>query len=141
MDIKMKKVNFELKTQTNRMIGIISIFVIVLVECFNNIVCFKLDVVNFIIGFIIFVLPGMIPAIVGLFVRQLAFSSFGSALFFLPFLVYAFQKECGHLVNSNFGGGASMVYIVVLFYGTLSSLIGALLIPLIAYVSGVRVKV
>ena len=137
MDIKMKKVNFELRTQTNQIIGVVSIFVVVLVEYFNNVTCFKLDIVDFIIGFIIFVLPGIIPAIVGLFLKRLAFSSLGSALFLLPFLIYAYQKECGNLASD---GGASMVYLVVLFYGTLSSLIGAFLFPLIAYIFGVRIK-
>jgi hypothetical protein len=65
----MKKVNFELRTQTNQIIGVVSIFVVLLVEYFNNVTCFKLDIVDFIIGFIIFVLPGIIPAIVGLDAR------------------------------------------------------------------------
>ncbi|MDQ8020484.1 MAG: hypothetical protein REI94_01495, partial [Moraxellaceae bacterium] len=61
----------------------------------------------------------------------------GACLLFAPWLVFAYYTDC---VQPYQGGGASMIYVAVLLWGSLSSLAGAVLSGPLMRLLGIRVE-
>ncbi|BCT93009.1 hypothetical protein LYSHEL_20320 [Lysobacter helvus] len=75
------------------------------------------------IGFGIFVLPPLVPAIVSMATAN-PLRAVGAVLFLAPWMLLAIYVDC---IAPYTGGGASMIYVVVQFWGTPSAILGALI--------------
>ena len=108
------------KTASN--LGFIAVCVVVAAELFNGTFCYKHGLHGYLVG-LSWVAVGFSPGIVGL-VSANPMRAVGAAVCFVPWLVLAFYTD---FVMPYKGGGASMIYIAVLFYELPSSLAGVVL--------------
>jgi len=104
-------------------IGIAAIAAIVAQQTFNSVACYRLSPGAFLIVSSIFVGIPLSPALAALATAN-PLRAVGACLLFSPWLGLAYYTDC---VRPYTGGGASMVYVAVLFWGTPSALVGALL--------------
>lgn len=104
------------------MLGIGSIVGVALLEIFNCIACYKLSLNEAFATFDLVAIP-MVPAVVALFLPN-PLRAVGASAFFAPWLLLAFFVDC---VLPYQGGGASMIYVSVVLFGTPSAILGALL--------------
>lgn len=103
-------------------------------EVLSGAVCGHRDAESQAIG-LLFLLVPLSPALVALFTPN-PLSSVAAAVPVAGWIVYAFYFEC---IRPYRGGGASMVYLGVWFYGFMSAVAAALVsIPLMRHL-GVRV--
>jgi hypothetical protein len=106
--------------RTAQWIGAASIAVVVALQSFNGVACYHQTLADFILAFAIFVAPAVVVALVALFTSNPLRAAVASACF-APWLVTAYYSDC---VLPYRGGGASMVYVVVLLYGLPCALLG-----------------
>ncbi len=106
---------------TAQWIGAASIFIVVLLQSYSGVACYHQSVADFVVAFSIFVAPAVVVAVVALFTANPLRAAFASACF-APWLVTAYYSDC---IAPYRGGGASMVYVVVLLYGLPCALVGA----------------
>jgi hypothetical protein len=94
---------------------------VLLLQAFNSFACYKHDVLTFLSSTAIFLTIPLLPALVSLaFPNPLP--AVGACAFLAPWLLLAYYTDC---VRPYSGGGASMIYVAVLFWGTPSALVGA----------------
>jgi len=106
-----------------RWIGVTAIFAVLLLQAFNSFACYKHDFVTFLLATSFFVGIPLLPAFISLaFPNPLR--AVGACLFFAPWLLLAYYTDC---VLPYTGGGASMIYVAVFLWGTVTSSIGALI--------------
>ncbi len=104
-------------------IGIAAIAAILAQQAFNSVACYQHSLGAFLVVSSIFVGIPLVPALASLATAN-PLRAVGACLLFSPWLGLAYYTDC---VRPYTGGGASMVYVAVLFYGTPSALLGALL--------------
>lgn len=105
-----------------RRLGIAAIGAILLLQSFNSLVCYHHDFVEFLFATAIFVGIPLLPALISLALPN-PLRAVGACMLFAPWLFLAYYTDC---VRPYSGGGASMIYVAVFLWGTVSSLIGAL---------------
>lgn len=106
-----------------RYIGSTAIAGVVALQAFNSFACYNHDLSAFLCATAVFVGIPLLPALISLATRN-PLRAAGSALLFAPWLIFAHYIDCGRPYS---GGGASMIYVAVLLWGTITSLIGALI--------------
>lgn len=118
------------------LLGTSAIAAIIAIQAFNSFSCYGHDFVTFLTSVGIFLLTPLLPAIVSLATRN-PVRAVGSCLLLAPWLFFAYYTDC---VRPYSGGGASMIYVAVLLWGTLSSLVGALITGPIMRALGISVE-
>ncbi len=104
-------------------IGVVAVATILAQQAFNSFACYDHSLKSFLAVVGIFVLVPLLPALISLFTAN-PLRAVGACLLLSPWLWLAYYTDC---VAPYTGGGASMVYIAVVLWGTPCSLIGALL--------------
>ena len=104
-------------------LGITAIFAVIALQAFNSFACYHMTITNFVGAWTLFVLIPLIPAFASLFTAN-PLRAIGACLLFAPWLILAYYTDC---VRPYSGGGASMIYVSVLLYGTPCAIIGALI--------------
>lgn len=102
--------------------GVVAILGVVAMQAFNSFACYGhgLPELLFVLG--TFILIPLSPAVISLTTSN-PLRAVGACLLFAPWLGLAYYTDC---VRPYTGGGASMIYVAVLFWGTPCSIIGAL---------------
>lgn len=103
--------------------GMTAIALILALQAFNSVGCYGHTLLTFVQVVGMFVLVPLLPALVSLLTAN-PLRAVGACLLFAPWLVVAYYTDC---VRPYQGGGASMVYVAVLLWGTPCAIIGALL--------------
>ena len=103
--------------------GSAAIVAVILLQAFNSFGCYDHTLVTFLQALAMFVLLPLLPAFISLLTAN-PLRAVGACLLFAPWLVFAYYTDC---VRPYQGGGASMVYVAVLMWGTPCAVIGALL--------------
>lgn len=103
--------------------GMAAIAAVIALQAFNSVGCYDHTLAMFAMVLGTFVLVPLLPAIVSLFTAN-PLRAVGACLLFAPWLVFAYYTDC---VRPYQGGGASMIYVAVLLWGTPCAIIGALL--------------
>lgn len=105
------------------LVGLAAIASVVLLQAFSSTSCYEHDLASFlqVTGF--FLVPALLIATVCLFTAN-PLRAVGSCLLFAPWLVFAYYTDC---IRPYEGGGASMVYVLVLLLGTPCALLGAVI--------------
>jgi len=104
-------------------IGITAIVTILVQQAFNSFSCYMHSVTSFLTVAGVFLVVPLLPALFSL-VTANPLRAVGACLLLSPWLGLAYYTDC---VRSYMGGGASMIYVAVLLWGTPCSLMGALL--------------
>ena len=104
-------------------IGGAAIGAVLLIQAFNSIACYQHDFGTYLLTVGIFILIPLIPAELALFSPN-PLRAVGACLLFAPWLIIAYVTDC---VMPYQGGGASMIYVAVFLWGTLSAIVGALI--------------
>ena len=102
--------------------GIAAIVGIVLLQAFNSFACYHMTFSQFLSTWTLFVLIPLAPACISLLTRN-PLRAVGACLLFAPWLFLAYYTDC---VRPYTGGGASMIYVAVLLWGTPCAVLGAL---------------
>lgn len=103
--------------------GACAIGAVFLLQAFNSAACYRHDMATFLSVLAMFVVPPMLPALVGLATKQ-PLRAVGGSLLFAPWLMLAYTTDC---VMPYAGGGASMIYVAVVLWGFPCCLVGVLL--------------
>ena len=115
--------------------GIAAIVAVNALQAFNGIVCYHMSPSQFFASWAIFILIPLVPALVSLLTAN-PLRAVGASVLFAPWLVFAYYTDC---IRPYTGGGASMVYVAVLMWGTPSAIVGALVTGPVLRLVGVRV--
>jgi hypothetical protein len=115
--------------------GVAAILGVICIQAFNSFACYGHDLLSFLGAVGIFLLVPLLPAIISLATAN-PLRAIGSCLLFAPWLVLAYYTDC---VRPYTGGGASMIYVAVVLWGTPSSIVGALVTGPITRALGVSV--
>jgi len=118
-----------------QLLGAASIGAVFLLEAFNSFSCYHHDLETFLSAAAIFVAIPLTPAFVSIALPN-PLRAVGACMLFAPWLLLAYYTDC---VRPYSGGGASMIYVAVLMWGTLSSIIGALIAGPIT--KGLRIRI
>lgn len=118
-----------------RWIGIAAIGTVLLLQSFNSFACYHHDLLEFFSATAIFVGIPLLPALVSLALSN-PLRAVGACMLFAPWLLFAYYTDC---VRTFSGGGASVIYVAVLMWGTVTSLIGALIANYITKNVGIEV--
>jgi hypothetical protein len=113
----------QLSRRKAQLIGASFILGVVALQSFNGVACYHQGPKDFVIAFLAFVAPAVLIATVAVFTANPLRAAFASA-FFAPRLATAYYTDC---VAVYHGGGASMVYVIVLLWGVPSAVLGALI--------------
>lgn len=103
--------------------GVIAIACVLALQALNSIGCYEHTLVTFVQVLGMFLLVPLLPALMSLFTAN-PLRAVGACLLFAPWLVFAYYTDC---VRPYQGGGASMIYVAVLLWGTPCAVVGALL--------------
>ncbi len=115
--------------------GVLSIIAVIGLQTFNGVVCYHQNVSDYLEALLIFVSPALLIAVIALLTSN-PLRAVGACAFFAPWLMCAYYTDC---VAPYSGGGASMIYVVVLLWGVPSALIGALVSGALWKMLGVEV--
>ena len=115
--------------------GVAAIAAVIALQAFNSVGCYDHTLVMFATTLGMFVLVPLLPAAISLFSAN-PLRAVGACLLFAPWLVFAYYTDC---IRPYQGGGASMVYVAVLFWGTPCAIIGAVLTGPVMRLLGVSV--
>ena len=118
-----------------RQIGIAAIVGILLLQAFISFSCYEHDLLDYLLAVGLFLLPPLLPALLSL-LRANPLGAVGACALLAPWLIYAYYFDC---IRPYSGGGASMIYIAVLLYGTPCAILGALITPWLAKKMGIEV--
>ncbi|AXK72183.1 Na+:solute symporter [Lysobacter sp. TY2-98] len=102
--------------------GVAAIGGVTALQAFNSFTCYDATLGQFLSGWAFFVLIPLIPAFVSLMTAN-PLRAVGACALFAPWLAFAYYTDC---VRPYTGGGASMIYVGVLLWGTPSAILGAL---------------
>ena len=103
--------------------GIVAVVAVVAIQAFNSMACYGHDFRSFLLTIGVFLTLPLLPAAISLLTAN-PMRAVGACLFFAPWLFFAYYTDC---VKPYAGGGASMVYVAVLLWGTPSAIAGALI--------------
>jgi len=115
--------------------GVLAMIAVIALQTFNDVVCYHQNVSGYLEGLLIFVSPALGIAAVALLTSN-PLRAVGACVFFAPWLMLAYHTDC---VAPSTGGGASMIYVVVLLWGVPSALIGTLVSGMLCKILGVEV--
>ena len=115
--------------------GVTAIAAVLGLQAFNGFACYGMSIVQLVSATAIFVLVPLLPALISIFTAN-PLRAVGACVLFAPWLAFAYYTDC---VRPYSGGGASMIYVAVLLWGTPSAVIGALLTAPILRLANVRV--
>jgi len=115
-------------------LGFLSILIAISFQLFNDFACYKKSIFEAVI-FLWFPAIPLIPAMVSLKSRN-PLRAITSSLCVVPFYLMAYYIDC---LQPYKGGGASMVYVVVIMYGTPVALAGTLIADLICRVFNIKI--
>jgi hypothetical protein len=115
--------------------GVVAIASVIAIQAFNSFACYGHDLRLFLKTLGIFLFIPLLPAIVSLATAN-PLRAIGACLMFAPWLLLAYYIDC---IRPYTGGGASMIYVAVVLWGTPSSIIGALVTGPIMRALGVSV--
>ena len=118
-----------------RWMGVAATGGVVLLQSFNSFTCYHHDFRTFLLATSIFVFVPLLPALVSLVLPN-PLPAVGACVLFAPWLLLAYHTDC---VRPYSGGGASMIYVALLLWGTASSFVGALITHLITKHLGIEV--
>ncbi len=104
-------------------------------QAFNSFACYGHDLLTFFAAIGIFLVVPLLPAALSLPSAN-PLRAVGACLLFAPWLIFAYYTDCVRPYN---GGGASMIYVAVLLWGTPSAILGALLTGPVLRALGVSV--
>ena len=115
--------------------GIAAIAAILAQQAFNSFSCYDHSLMSYlaVVGFFLGI--PLLPALISL-VTANPLRAVGACLLLSPWLGFAYYTDC---VKPYSGGGASMIYVAVLLWGTPSSLVGALITGPLLRIVGVKV--
>lgn len=117
MDVHIKKA---------RKIGVGAILGVVLIQALSSMFCYDHNLTEFFSILPLDIGLPLLPALLCL-ISPNPLLAVGGAICFVPWLVLAFMVDC---VLPYQGGGASMIYVAVLFWGFPSTLVGLVLAKL-----------
>jgi hypothetical protein len=103
-------------------IGLASVLGVIVLQLFNSFTCYGHTIEQALTG-VAFIAVPMVPAIVSLALPN-PLRAVGASAAFAPWLVLAYVTDC---VVPYTGGGASMIYVAVVLWGTPCAIVGALL--------------
>jgi len=115
--------------------GLVAILGIVALQAFNSFACYHHGVRDFLLALGMFLFIPLLPAIIALATAN-PLRAIGGCLLLAPWLGLAYYTDC---VRPYAGGGASMVYVAVLFWGTPCSILGVLLTGPVTRLFGIAV--
>lgn len=115
--------------------GIAAIVFVIALQAFNSVGCYDHTLSTFVAVLGTFLMVPLLPAFVSLFTAN-PLRAVGACVLFAPWLVFAYYTDC---VRPYQGGGASMIYVAVLLWGTPCAIIGALLTGPVMRLFGVSV--
>jgi hypothetical protein len=101
-------------------VGAASIGIVVVIQVFSSVACYKHDLEGMLVGLACIAIP-MLPAIISLVLPN-PLRAVGASVVFVPWLVCAYVIDC---VLPYSGGGASMSYVAVVILGTPCAILGA----------------
>jgi hypothetical protein len=101
-------------------LGASSIAIAICVQLFNDFACYKKGILET-IAFLWFPAIPLVPAIISLKSNN-PLRAITASLCVIPFYWLAYYVDC---VQPYQGGGASMIYVAVIFYGTPLAVLGA----------------
>jgi len=117
--------------------GLVAILGVVALQAFNSVACYQHGFGEFLAALGTFLLVPLLPPIIALATAN-PLRAVGGCLLFAPWLGLAYYTDC---VRPYTGGGASMIYVAVLFWGTPSSILGVLVTGPIMRLLGISVAV
>lgn len=107
-----------------------------MLHAINSFACYKNDFDAFLATTAMFLAVPLLPALVSLaFPNPLR--AVGACALFAPWLLLAYYTDC---IRPYSGGGASMIYVAVLLWGTPSAIMGALFAGPVIRGLGIEVK-
>ncbi|QDH69922.1 Na+:solute symporter [Lysobacter alkalisoli] len=115
--------------------GSAAIAAVIAIQAFNSFACYSHDFSSFLAALGIFLLIPLLPAIISLATAN-PLRALGACLLFVPWLLLAYYTDCARPYT---GGGASMIYVAVILWGTPCSIVGALVTGPIMRALGVSV--
>lgn len=115
--------------------GVLAIIAVIGLQTFNCVACYHQNISGYLEGMLIFVAPALVIAAIALLSSN-PLRAVSACVFFAPWLMFAYYTDC---VAPYAGGGASMIYVVVLLWGVPSALIGALVGAVLFKIFGVKV--
>ena len=118
-----------------RFIGVAAIGGVLLLQAFNSFSCYHHDFRTFLLDTLISLGIPLLPALVSLALPN-PLRAVGACVFLAPWLLYAYYYDC---VRPYSGGGASMIYVAVFLYGTVTSLIGSIITSSITKGLGIEI--
>ena len=125
----------QLSPRQARRAGWAAIAVVLLLQAFNSFGCYQQDFATFAKSTAFFLGIPLLPAFIALATRN-PLRAVGACALFAPWLLLAYYTDC---VKPYEGGGASMVYVAVLMWGTITAWLGFLLTPLVTRRLGIEV--
>ena len=126
----------KLSRRKARWIGISAIAAVLILQAILSFGCYDHGLVDFVAATVFFLGIPLLPAIICL-TRSNPLCSLGASMLLAPWLLLAFYTDC---VRPYQGGGASMIYVAVLLWGTVSSLVGAALTGFVTKRMGIEIE-
>jgi hypothetical protein len=114
--------------------GAASIGIVVVIQVFSSVACYKHDLEGMLVGMAFIAIP-MLPGIISLVLPN-PLRAVGASVVFAPWLVWACVIDC---VLSYSGGGASMSYVAVVILGTPCAILGAFVAAPVAKRLGIEI--
>jgi hypothetical protein len=115
--------------------GIAAIVGVIAIQAFNSFACYGHGFWSFLITLGVFLSVPLLPAAISLLTAN-PLRAVGACFLFAPWLFFAYYTDC---VRPYAEGGASMIYIAVVLFGTPSAIVGALVSGPITRALGVTV--
>lgn len=115
--------------------GIAAILGIVALQAFNSAACYRHGVGEFLAALGTFLLVPLLLPLIALATAN-PLRAVGGCLLLAPWLVFAYYTDC---VRPYAGGGASLVYVAVLLWGTPSAILGVLVTGPVLRMLGISV--
>jgi len=115
--------------------GLAAILGVVALQAFNSMACYQHGFGEFLAALGMFLLVPLLAPLVALATAN-PLRAVGGCLLFAPWLGLAYYTDC---VRPYTGGGASMIYVGVLLWGTPSSILGVLVTGPITRMLGISV--
>jgi hypothetical protein len=119
-----------------RWLGLLAMAAVLALQAFNSFACYGHDFRTFVSVTSSFIVVPLVPALVCVLLPN-PLRAVAACVLFAPWLLLAYYTDC---VRSYAGGGTSMIYVAVLLWGTVSSLVGAVVGGLAFKSMGVEVS-
>ncbi|MGS1079870.1 Na+:solute symporter [Pseudoxanthomonas beigongshangi] len=104
-------------------LGAAAVAAILAQQAFNSVSCYDHSFLDYLGAVGIFLLVPLLPALISLLTAN-PLRAVGACLLLSPWLWIAYYTDC---VAPYSGGGASLIYVAVLLWGTPCALLGALI--------------